>query len=93
MYPRSFLSKQGRLGKPLRQTGGSNPFEPSVQFVSGKYKGRWPAVRTMVGILAQIPIFQQDRYLLGRQFVTCLDGSFAGHHVHQFVDGIPPFRF
>ena len=63
----------------------SDPLELPVEFFAGEKQRRGPAVRAVMRVLGQVPLFQQGRDLPRRQAVAGFDGRLAGDHVQQRI--------
>jgi len=66
----------------------SNPLELFIEFFLGKNQSTGPAMRTMMGVPAQIAVFDQRQHLGLAEPITGFDGRFTSHGRHHVIQPI-----
>src|SRR5262249_54533099 len=94
-WPRS-RALPGNPGAPgrarLRLASLAEPSELAVELAAAEDQRRGTPVRTVVGVIDQVPLGQQALDLFRAETLTGLNRRFAGQHVQQTVEQVAPGR-
>ena len=56
-----------------------------IEVMTAEEKGSGTAVRTVMGVVGQVPLLHESGHLLRREPVAGTDGSMAGHEAEEIV--------